>query len=276
MPLSFTNLSLASAVAACFGYAASFVLSLYLGSVRLPRDHPTTVKRRVLAVSILTVLSPPSLLLLADNTPLTLSDLLETIGVQYGGILFAIIYPVTVVSLLYLGSIIQRATDEDEDDGIFFYLQTERRDLLIRNFIIAPVAEEIVFRSCMVPLLLPHLGQDWTIILCPLFFGVAHLHHMFEHLKAGTLTVSQALINIFVQTAYTSLFGMFSAHLFLLTGHVTSAIVAHVMCNILGLPDIAGIRNHRYKLLVSVLYVFGLSCFTFSIYSTWNYNQLIL
>ncbi len=270
MPLAFTNLSLTSAIAACFGYAASFVLSLYLGNVHLPRDHPKTVRRRLLAVSILTVLSPPTLFLLADNNPdrTTFSNLLETTGVQYRGILYAIIYPVAIVCLLYLGSIVQRLTDEDQEEGILTFLRTERRDILIRNFVVAPVAEEVVFRSCMVPLLLPHLGRGWTIVLCPLFFGVAHLHHMFEHLKAGTLSVSQALVNICVQTSYTSLFGMFSAHLFLLTGHVTSAIVAHIMCNVLGLPDFAGIRNHRYKTLVSILYVFGLGCFSYGIYST--------
>ena len=267
MPLAFNSLSLRSAVAACFGFASSFVLSLYLGDVRLPRDHPVTVKRRILAVSLLTVFSPLCLLLLADNSSLDLVGLLQTMGLRLDGLIHASIYSVGLVSLLYLGPILQRVTEySSEEEGLISYLRAERTDLLLRNYLIAPVAEEVVFRSCMVPLLLPHLGPSWTIILCPLFFGVAHLHHMLEHLKAGTFTLSQALFNVLIQTTYTSLFGMFSAHLFLQTGHLTSAIAAHIMCNILGLPEVTGLPNHKYRLLVVPAYIAGFLCFMYCIY----------
>jgi prenyl protein peptidase len=51
--------------------------------------------------------------------------------------------------------------------------------LVLRNLVIAPITEELVFRGCMVPLLLPHLGYGYQLSwITPLFFGVAHLHHM--------------------------------------------------------------------------------------------------
>ena len=217
------------------------------------------------AVAIVTVLAPPFLLLLADSSSVSCEGLLQTLGFRRHGLMFALVYPAVMVSCLYLGPIVQRATSSGEA-GIISSLREERTDIFLRNYVIAPVAEELVFRSCMIPLLLPHLGQGWTVLLCPLFFGVAHFHHMFEHLIAGTLSVPQALFNVFVQTAYTSLFGMFSAHLFLRTGHVTSAIVAHVMCNVLGLPELMEIPQHRYRLLIGALYLIGFGVFVLNIY----------
>ncbi len=264
MPLAFTRLSLASAVGACFGYATSFVLSLYLGDVRLPRDHPITVRRRIVAVSILTAMSPVFLWLLADTLSVDVPGLLETIGIRHSNLLFAIGYPLALVSLLYLGPLVQRITDvSSEEMGIIASLRGERVDILLRNFVVAPIAEELVFRSCMVPLLLPHLGHGWTVLLCPLFFGLAHIHHMFEHVKAGSVSLPQALLNVLIQTTYTSLFGMFSAHLFLQTGHVTSAIVAHAFCNVLGLPEVHALPHHKYKWLIGALYFVGFGCFVF-------------
>ena len=264
MPVAFTSLSLSSAVAACFGLATSFVISLYLADVGLPRDHPTTIKRRVFVISMVTLLSPWSLLLLADTVSLDVTSLLHTLGLKTDGLITAVIYPSLLVFSLYFGYILQRATHHDEEDeGILAQLRSERWDILLRNFVVAPIVEEIVFRSCMVPLLLPHLGPHWTIFVCPLFFGVAHIHHMFDHLRSGSMTVTQALFNVLLQTCYTSLFGMFSAHLFIRTGHVISAIVAHTLCNILGLPDIFDVPQHRHPILVGGTYILGFGTFLY-------------
>jgi len=34
-----------------------------------------------------------------------------------------------------------------------------------------PFTEEFVFRACMLPVLVPSLGENWSLFLCPLFFG---------------------------------------------------------------------------------------------------------
>ena len=36
----------------------------------------------------------------------------------------------------------------------------------------APVAEELMFRACMLPFLVPNFGEDLAIKVCPLFFSV--------------------------------------------------------------------------------------------------------
>lgn len=259
--LSFTSLSLTNAVIACFGFASSFVLSLYLADVGLPRDHPTTIRRRIFAVSMFTICSPLALTFLADNT-LTLSSTLTGLGLKWTGVMPSTVLPIVLVLLLYLGPILQEITAHTKG-GLLSHVLQERKDIVIRNYLIAPIAEEVVFRGCMIPLLHPHLSFIKTVVLTPLFFGVAHFHHMLEHVRTGTLTFPQALVNGFVQLTYTSLFGMFSAYLYLRTGHLLSPIIAHILCNILGLPEMWTVHRHRYRILVGVAYFIGLGSFLY-------------
>ena len=119
----------------------------------------------------------------------------------------------------------------------------------------------------MIPLLLPHLGPKWTALIVPLFFGVAHVHHMMEHIGSGRMTVGQAVLVALGQTCYTSLFGIFSAFLFLRTGHLISAVVAHALCNVYGLPEIWLVPQHPRPLLVSAAYLGGLLTFLSLLYA---------
>lgn len=71
---------------------------------------------------------------------------------------------------------------------------------------VAPLTEELVFRACMLPMLVPCTGPSAAIFTCPLFFGVgesclplllwcpatppltalvssAHFHHVIEQLR---------------------------------------------------------------------------------------------
>lgn len=50
--------------------------------------------------------------------------------------------------------------------------------ICLRNYIVAPVTEEFVFRGCMVPLLRDQFSPISTVLLTPVFFGVAHFHHI--------------------------------------------------------------------------------------------------
>lgn len=117
-----------------------------------------------------------------------------------------------------------------------------------RNLVAGPVTEEIVFRSLLIPLhLLAKITPKNIVFLTPLYFGIAHMHHLYEfRLTHPEIPVLPAVLRTVFQFAYTSLFGFFAAFVFLRTGSVYAAIVAHSFCNWQGLPRLygrVGIRN---------------------------------
>jgi prenyl protein peptidase len=131
-----------------------------------------------------------------------------------------------------------------------------------RNFIVAPVTEELVFRSCMIPLLLcAGFRINTAIFLCPVLFSLAHLNHFREmyirhnrsYLRAslivGMSLPSIIIIILFVdqswaslvrwsglQLGYTVIFGAYASFLFIRTGHLAAPLFAHIFCNYMGLP----------------------------------------
>ena len=46
------------------------------------------------------------------------------------------------------------------------------------------------------------------------------------------------------QSTYTTIFGMYSAFLFIRTGHIAAPVVAHGFCNFMGFPDFNELLNH--------------------------------
>ena len=69
-------------------------------------------------------------------------------------------------------------------------------------------AAEFVFRGVCVALL---QQKGWsrrrTVLLCPLFFGVAHVHHCWDLVVVRKLPVPVALGSVGLQLAYSTLFG---------------------------------------------------------------------
>lgn len=255
--LSFHDLSLYGAVLASLGLSSLFVVSLYVVDPGLSRNHPKTVRRRLLAIVGVCFCSPVYLWLFSDAQAQDGQSMLELLGVHTSeGLLSALLVPVLLVLVLYAGPIVQCLSDGDYP---FEHIASERGDLVTRNYIIAPFAEEFVFRACMMPLLLPTLGPQWTIICSPLLFGLAHVHHLLDWFrrKDGTSFLN-AILSVLLQVAYTSVFGVFSAFLFYRTGHLVSPVVSHILCNALGLPPFETLGSHRHRNIVAGVYVIGL------------------
>lgn len=122
----------------------------------------------------------------------------------------------------------------------------------------APFTEELVFRACMIPLLLCGGFKMSTIIfLSPVFFSLAHLNHLFELQQQGC-NFMRSLLIVGVQLGYTVIFGWYAAFLFIRTGNLLSPIVAHVFCNMMGLPVFS---SPRTKGVASVAFLAGSVCF---------------
>ena len=75
-----------------------------------------------------------------------------------------------------------------------------------RNYIISPFTEEFVFRSCMIPLVYPFLGTFNSMMVTPLFFGLAHLHHIIEGYVVNKLPLDVLIGQHLFQFSYTYLF----------------------------------------------------------------------
>lgn len=254
LEISFAGLSCAGAVASCFGLASIFVLSLYAVDTGLSRNHPNTVRRRV-AVILLVCLGAPLYVWAWSDGGGAGQPLPLVLGLRTRGLLQAATLPLLLVLVLFLGPLLQTLTS---GESLLDPITSERVDLVLRNYLIAPFAEEFIFRACMVPLLLPHLGEMLTVFLCPLYFGLAHTHHLVEWLRQGKGSFFVACASVLVQFTYTSIYGMFSAFLFIRTGHLASPVLTHALCNVLGLPPFEHVPQHRHPVWISIAYVAGL------------------
>jgi len=146
--------------------------------------------------------------------------------------------------------------------------QSERW-VAIRNLVVAPVSEELVFRGCMVPVLLATgLNAVAVAWIAPLFFGTAHAHHAVLRLREGMKPIMVILLTTF-QFAYTSLFGAYCAHAFIRTGSIMAVIGAHFFCNVMGLPDFGFLNQagsflsclYPSRKIIILMYVLGLALF---------------
>lgn len=88
---------------------------------------------------------------------------------------------------------------------------------------------------------LAQLSGKQIVFLTPLYFGIAHLHHLYEfRITHSEVPFLVAIARSLFQFTYTSLFGFFAAFVFIRTGNVYTCILAHAFCNWMGLPRFYG------------------------------------
>jgi prenyl protein peptidase len=105
-----------------------------------------------------------------------------------------------------------------------------------------PVSEELVWRSFIVPLhVLGHFSGKQIVFLTPLYFGIAHVHHLYEfRITHPEVSFALSILRSLFQFTYTSLFGFFATFVYLRTGNVYTCMLAHTFCNWMGLPRFFG------------------------------------
>nr|XP_010912268.1 CAAX prenyl protease 2 isoform X3 [Elaeis guineensis] len=129
----------------------------------------------------------------------------------------------------------------------------------IRKDHLAPFTEELVFRACMIPLLFCGGFKIYSIIfLSPVFFSLAHLNHFLELYFQQKYSFLKAFLIVGLQLGYTVIFGSYASFLFIRTGNLISPIVAHIFCNVMGLPTLS---SSRTKGAATVACVAGLAGF---------------
>ncbi|CAG9804206.1 unnamed protein product [Chironomus riparius] len=258
------QISVYTSLGCCFFLSCLYVASLYVWSPEENRDHPSTIKKRFFSVFIVMLLSPLFIYLFSSPDLLKNYTIWYVMGLRTDGFLSALIYPLLLTVVLFLGPLSVQLTN-----GIWkiysepmFWLNYCQNLLWLRNHVVAPLSEEFTFRACMLPLLLQSFTPVTSIFITPLFFGVAHLHHVFERIRTG-MDKKTAIIISFFQFFYTSVFGIYSAYLFVRTGHFVAPFIAHAFCNHMGFPDIPDLlaQSEPKRGIFLILYILGLAGF---------------
>jgi len=273
----FTTPFYAAAQASVLGLM--YVGSLYVNASPFPRNHPITIRKRFQAVSVVCLLAPIMVFLWSayhDEASNVQSFPLHIwLGLHSSNILFASVFPLVLTIMLFLGPLLQNLLScyEDEDCTGFSIrkgLTDNMKNIMCwRNFVLAPLTEEFVFRACMLPFIVPAYGLYSSIYLCPLFFGFAHIHHAIEGLNTG-LTLKVVVIRTAFQMSYTTVFGAYSAFLFLRTGHLIGPVLCHCFCNLMGFPEFGAIASSKFPKVVAVTYVIGLKIFLLLLFPLTN------
>ncbi|KAK0181907.1 hypothetical protein PV327_000091 [Microctonus hyperodae] len=230
----------------------------------------------------MTLISPIFLYCGMNNNVFEKASIWELLGLRWSGLFQATVLPLFLTMVLFLGPLCMQALN-----GIWrlyaepmYWLGSARTLIWWRNQVVAPLSEEWTFRACMLPLLLQCFSPTTAIFICPLFFGVAHFHHVVERIKMG-MKLKHAIILSSFQFAYTTLFGAYAAFLFAKTGHFMAPFAAHSFCNHMGFPDLSEVIAYKDPVKragLLCLFVIGLVAWCFLLTPltnpTWFNNNL--
>ncbi|XP_040399383.1 CAAX prenyl protease 2 [Cygnus olor] len=259
-----------AAVLACLSLACSYVGSLYVWGSPLPRDHPSVIKRRFTSVLVVSGLSPAFVWLWKELTGIKADTPLPALlGLRLEGLVPATLLPLLLTMVLFLGPLIQLSMDCPWRwlDGVRGALDPRLWVLCLgdvrwlRNQVVAPLTEEFVFRACMLPMLVPCTGPGPAVLACPLFFGVAHFHHVIEQLRFRQGSVGNIFMSAAFQFSYTAVFGAYTAFIFLRTGHLAGPVLCHSFCNSMGFPAVGAALEHPRRRALLPCYLLGVLLF---------------
>ncbi|KAK6290101.1 hypothetical protein POUND7_001642 [Theobroma cacao] len=282
------SLSKPVAVMACITMTLFYVAILYAPTLILRLPPPQSFKnfmiRRFVCAAVSSVASVIFVPLILPIRSLEASFLFGVYGIRSDHLWQAVVFPLFLTSLMYVGSLtlksillVNKWKQHRNQDGrpLFDCIKSTvlsfpsqmssvaSNVLFWRNFVVAPLTEELVFRACMIPLLLCGGFKAYNVIfVCPTFFSIAHLNHMMEIYSQQNYSLLKASMVVGLQLGYTVIFGSYASFLFIRTGNLVAPLVAHIFCNYMGLPVLFVQR----KGLVSMAFVAGMISFAWLLF----------
>ncbi|KAG9291485.1 hypothetical protein G9A89_021904 [Geosiphon pyriformis] len=265
-----SKLSMTSGFLVCTIFTLGFVGGLYVfpgarigGQQRISNHHPRVIVQRMKAVvatcffsflGVWAVLNGSNMFIQELSTIDQLKTTFTLVGLNlpynFLKILSIAALPLLLTCTLFLGPLTILLINHQLPFQSHF---SWRHNLLepitsllgFRTYIFAPLAEEFVFRCCMVPILVySGYHPSHIIFYSPLFFGIAHLHHAWEYFVNNgrdAIAAQVAIQRAIFQLLYTTLFGWLATFLFLRTGistFILAPFLSHSFCNIMGFPSI--------------------------------------
>ncbi|KAD5803093.1 hypothetical protein E3N88_14453 [Mikania micrantha] len=275
------GVSVPVAVVACIAMAIFYVAILYSPTLILRLPPPDSFKsfmiRRFVCAGISTVVS---LLVCAFILPLKswrMPYLFSAYGIRLHHMWEAVIFPLFLTSLMYTGSFVLKIfsiwSSWAEHGDLPIDLSLHGLKSVIQNlinwmlslvynisawrmYIVGPLTEELVFRACMISLLLCGGFKPYTVILLSL-----SLNHLLSPTCNDSSLLKASMVAGF-QLGYTMIFGSYASFLFVRTAHITAPLVSHMFCNFMGLPAFFSPRTG----LVSVGFVAGAISFVYLLF----------
>lgn len=289
------EISQSVALVACAAMTFFYVAILYAPAFLLRLPPPNSFKsfmiRRFICAAVSSLVS---LILCAFILPVRrwdASNLFGVYGIRVDHIWQAVVFPLSLTSLMYAGSLVLKSLlllDSWKEqwhnggqlsfDGLKYvvgksiiWMHSIASSVMAwRNYIVAPLTEELVFRACMIPLLLSGGIKTYTaMFLCPVFFSLAHLNHLLDTQQNRSFLKAAMVVGF--QLGYTVIFGSYASFLFIRTGHLTAPLIAHMFCNFMGLPVIRSPRTGMVS-LASIAGMVGFVWLLFPLTYPYLYN----
>ncbi|KAF1945574.1 Abi-domain-containing protein [Clathrospora elynae] len=230
-------------------YVFIYVIPFYLSSATRPsptltRDAPSSIRARTRAVTFSSAVCGILTVVVLHKHDASASEILRLLGI-WPISPFDTARTMLLVTILFAGPIFEHGVVEG---GLKDWIKLKDVYEILsswigyRNFVVGPVSEELVWRSFMVPLhVLAQFSGKQIIFLTPLYFGIAHVHHLYEfRITHPEVPLFVTVFRSLFQFTYTSLFGFFAAFVFIRTGNVYTCMLAHTFCNWMGLPRFYG------------------------------------
>ncbi|EXB88724.1 hypothetical protein L484_015414 [Morus notabilis] len=217
------------AVLACAAMAVLYVAILYAPTLLLRLPHPSSLKsfmiRRFICAAISSLLSFLLSSLILPMRSVEVWELLSAYGVRADHIWQSVAFPLSLTCLMYAGSLVlktlllidscRRYTDSvggfSFDCANYALRSTLDRGISVaysvlawRNYVVAPLTEELVFRA-------------------------SHLNHLMEVYNRQNYNLIKAALAVALQLGYTLVFGSYASFLFIRTGIVSVAFLAGLL-----------------------------------------------
>lgn len=263
----------------CVSY--SYVLFIRIGAKPGDRNHPAVIKSRIIRVLLVTLINlivAPYILMSYLKIIPNITSFYEVMGLTdltKVENLIPIFKTLLIFMILFIGPIFELLLDFD-----YFGSQYSSNLQIFRDLFIAPITEEFFYTSLTMGSLLSYklslnlsLSSNTLIyspkpfhndpsvskylLLSPLFFGFAHLHHGIELRQQG-MKLFQVLAICGFQCLYTTLFGYLTNLVFVNTGSLWCCFIAHSFCNFMGFPTLSINGNKFIKLVYYSLLIFGI------------------
>lgn len=160
----------------CLGFTCLYISGFYLSNHRGNRNEPRVIKSRMKAVTVASILSGCIVWMIVRENVLSL------LGLKVPNTMIHVVQPLVLTSLLFLGPISVMFFEQELPFQKHFNMERDVYSIFTtllgqRNYLVAPITEEFVFRACMISVLYQaNYARNYLIFVSPLYFGLGKFY----------------------------------------------------------------------------------------------------